>query len=76
MDRDDLNQIADDIIDNLPLEEQVRIANLKDWGIEALQEGLLRYILPDMNDDPEGLSKVMEMLCARLRDMHRLRAVK
>lgn len=57
MDWDDLSEIVDDIIDNLPLEGRVRIANIDDWGIEVLQEGLFRYILPDINDDPGGLSR-------------------
>ena len=45
----DLSQIVDDIVYNLPRESRVRIANMDDRGIEALQEGLLRHILPEMN---------------------------
>ncbi len=63
---DDLNEIVDDIIKDMPLE---------DWGIEALQEGLLRYILPVMNDDPDGVPKVMAELRERPQDTHRLRDV-
>ena len=51
------------------------IANMDEVDVNVLQEGLMRHILPDMNDDPDGLSKVMAELHRRLRDTHKLRVV-
>ncbi len=73
---DELGRTVDDTIRDLPLEDRVRITTMEDWGIEVLQEGLLRYILPIINDDPDGVPKVMAELCERLRETHKLRVTK
>ena len=49
---------------------------MEDWAAEVLQEGLMRYVPPDMVDDPDVLAKVMADVCEGLRGTHRLRVVR
>jgi len=64
-----------DIIDNLPPADRVATANADYVGIEALKEGLRRYILDDIGR-PRRSHQGMTELRQRLRDTHRLRVVK
>jgi hypothetical protein len=72
-----VNQVVEDIISELPLDERVKIANLEEGDVELLQYVFDVYVRTRLGDDFEDDAKdIMNRLWERLKDTHRLRAVK
>jgi len=65
----------DETIEELPLDQRVAIANMDEGRIDVIHEGLSRYILGKIDDDPEDLHSVIREISERLKRTHRLRVV-
>ena len=70
-----LLNLIDETIEALPLEEKEAIAYMDKAKLEVLHEGLSRYILTQIDDDPEDLHNVIREIRERLRKMYGLRIV-
>jgi ribosomal protein S13 len=77
-----LDDIAAQIIDDLDLDERVRMANLPASEIEIVEKVLARYRIERLQNanlysvDASGKAKEnVEKVWERLREMHRLRVV-
>ena len=70
-----LLNLIDETIEALPLEEKKAIANMDKARLEVLHEGLSRYILTQIDDDPEDLHNVIWEIRERLRKTYGLRVV-
>jgi len=74
---DDIDQIVDDIISELPLGEKVSMANMNKEAVEILQSVFDLYIRSKIGSEhEEEYTVIMKALWERLHDTHRLRAVK
>ena len=72
-----MNQIIDEILSEMPLREQVSIANMSESGAEALQQVFGLYIKCRADESEEiELRSIMKELWKRLQETHRLRIVK
>ncbi|MFC1488582.1 hypothetical protein ACFL6B_01910 [Thermodesulfobacteriota bacterium] len=73
---DTLNQIIDDILSDLPLKEQVALANMSETDAEVLQQVFGLYVLRKIEGKDEEYQSVMKELWKRLQETHKLRVVK
>ena len=84
---DSLDDAADEIIETLDLDERVRISNLLRSELKFLQmvlglyteKQLENYYIDETYQDPDGpywAANVIERVWEKLRETHRLRAVK
>ena len=74
--QDTISQIVDEIISQLPLEERVSLANMKEKDIEVLQGVFDLYIRSKVDPEDEEYEHIMHELWKRVRETHRLRVVK
>ena len=74
---EEITEIINDLLDDLPLQEQVLIANMSEFDVSVLQAGLGRYIqkLAGVADD-DNPEDILTGLWERLRKTHKLRVVK
>jgi len=74
--QDNVYQIVDEIISQMPLEERVSLANMKEKDIEVLQGVFDLYIRSKVDPEDEEYEHIMHELWNRVRETHRLRVVK
>ena len=74
--KDNVYQIVDEIISQLPLEERVSLANMKKKDVEVLQGVFDLYIRSKVDPEDEDYEHIMNELWKRARETHRLRVVK
>ena len=68
-----LLDLIDETLEALPYDEKVAIAYMDEDRLEVLHEGLSRYILTQIDDDPEDLHNVISEIWQRLKKTHGLR---
>jgi hypothetical protein len=76
---DTLYQIVDEIISEMPLKENVSLANMKREDIEVLQSVFDLYVRDKIeSEDSEDMEyeNIMNKIWNRLRETHSLRVVK
>jgi len=74
--QDTISQIVDEIISQMPLEERVSLANMKQKDVEVLQGVFDLYIRSKVDADDEDYEHIIHELWKRVRETHRLRVVK
>ena len=74
--QDTVYQIVDEILSEMPLEERVSLANMKQKDVEVLQGVFDLYIRRKVDPDDEEYTEIMNELWKRVRETHRLRVVK
>jgi hypothetical protein len=67
--------IVDEILSEMPLEERVSLANMKEKDIEVLQ-GVFDLYIRSKIDAEDEYEDIMHELWKRIRETHRLRVVK
>ena len=73
----DIDQIVDEIISELPLGEKVSMANMNKEAIEILQSVFDLYIKNKIGSEhEEEYNVIMKALWERLQETHKLRAIK
>ena len=70
-----LLDLIDETLEALPYDEKVAIAYMDEDRLEVLHEGLSRYILTQIDDNPEDLHNVIREIRERLRKTYGLRVV-
>jgi hypothetical protein len=68
--------IVDEILSEMPLEERVSLANMKEKDVEALQGVFDLYIRNKIDPEDEDYENIMHELWKRVRETHLLRVVK
>jgi predicted solute-binding protein len=68
--------IVDEILSEMPLEERVSLAHMKQKDVEALQGVFDLYIRSKIDPDDEDYEHIMQELWKRARETHLLRVVK
>ena len=82
-----VDEIADQIIESLDLEERVSLSNLPISEVKILQtilgmyteRQLENYYIDENYQDPDGpygSANIIERVCDKLRESHKLRSVK
>jgi hypothetical protein len=74
--QDIIFQIVDEILSEMPLEEKVSLANMKEKEVNVLQGVFDLYIRSRIEPDDEECENIMHELWNRVRKTHRLRVVK
>jgi len=74
--QDNISQIVDEILSEMPLEERVSLANMKQKDVEVLQGVFDLYIRNKIDPEDEEYENIMHELWKRVRETHRLRGVK
>ena len=74
--QDNILQIVDEIISQMPLEERVSLANMKQKDVEVLQGVFDLYIRSKVDPEDEDYENIMHELWKRVRETHLLRVVK
>ena len=70
------NSIVDEILAEMPLEEKVSLANMKEEDVKVLQGVFDLYIRNRSDPEDEDYEDIMNELWKRVRETHRLRIVK
>ena len=75
---DNVYQIVDEILSEMPLEERVSLANMEKKDVEALQGVFDLYIRSKMDSDSgdKEYARIMNEIWMKLQEIHRLRIVK
>jgi len=73
---DNVFQIVDEIISEMPLEEKALLANMKKKDVEALQGIFDLYIRDKVESEDMEYEDIMHELWKRVRETHLLRVVK
>ena len=73
---DNVSQMVDEILSEMPLEERVSLANMKQKDVEALQGVFDLYIRSKIDPEDEDYENIMHELWKRVRETHLLRVVK
>jgi ATP-dependent exoDNAse (exonuclease V) beta subunit len=68
--------IVDEILSEMPLEEKVSFAHMKQKDVEALQSVFDLYIRSKIDPEDEEHENIMHELWKRVRETHLLRVVK
>ena len=74
--KDVIDQIVDEIIANLPLKENVSLANMNKEEVEMLQSISDAYIRAIVDPEDEEYPNLINKIWKRLHDSYRLRVVK
>jgi len=74
--QDNISQIVDEILSQMPLEEKVSLAKMNKEDIEVLQGVFDLYIRSKFDPEDEEYENIMHELWKRVRETHRLRVVK
>ena len=74
--QDTVAQMVDEILSEMPLEEKVSLANMKQKDIEALQGVFDLYIRDKVESEDMEYEDIMHELWKRVRETHLLRVVK
>ena len=72
---DEISEIINDLLDDLPLQEQVLIANMSQFDVSVLQAVFGKYVkvLVGTDEDPD---EILTRLWEQLQKTHKLRVVK
>ncbi len=72
------DEIIEEIISELPLKERVAIANMNKEDVEMLKNVFNKYVRgkTDTEVDDSEYTNIMNNLCTKLRQTHKLRVVK
>ncbi len=74
---DDIDQIVEEIISELPLGEKVSMAHMNKEAVDVLQSVFDLYIKNKIGSEhEEEYTVIMKALWERLQDTHRLKVVK
>ena len=74
---DQLQSVIDDIIEVLPLRDLVSVANMDQTDVQIIQQVAQAYLRRKLDlEDGEEIGQIMDALWQRLKETHRLRAVK
>ena len=68
--------IFDEILFQMPLQERVSLANMKEEDVEVLQGIFDYYIRNRFDPDDEDYENIIHELWGRVRETHRLRVIK
>ncbi len=73
-----VDEIIEEIISELPLKERVAIANMNKEDVEMLKNVFNKYVRgkTDTEVDDSEYTNIMNNLCTKLRQTHKLRVVK
>jgi hypothetical protein len=74
--QDNISQIVDEILSEMPLEERVSLANMKQKEVKVLQGVFDLYIRNKSDPEDEDYEDIMNELWKRVRETHLLRVVK
>ena len=74
--KDNISQIVDEILVEMPLEEKVSLANMKKKDVEVLQGVFDLYIRSKVDYEDEEYTDIINELWKRVRETHLLRIVK
>lgn len=74
--QDNIDQIVDEILSEMPLEERVSLANMEKKEVKVLQGVFDLYIRNKVDPDNEEYENIMYELWDKVRGTHRLRVVK
>jgi hypothetical protein len=74
--QDTIVQIVDEIISQMPLEERIYLANVKQKDVEVLQGVFDLYIRSKVDADDEDYEHIMLELWKRVQETQLLRVVK
>ena len=74
--KDVIDQIVDEIIANLPLKENVSLANMNKEEVEMLQSIFDAYIRAKFDPEDEECPNLINEIWKKLHDTHRLRIVR
>ena len=74
--QDTIAQIVDEILSEMPLEEKVSLANMKEKEVKVLQGVFDLYIRSKGDPEDEEYENIMNELWEKVRETHRLRVVK
>ena len=73
----DIDQIIDELISELPLKEKASMANMNKEAVEVLQSVFDLYIKSKIGSEhEEEYTIIMKALWERLQETHKLRAIK
>ncbi|MBU2520801.1 MAG: hypothetical protein KKD50_01080, partial [Proteobacteria bacterium] len=72
------DEIIEEIISELPLKERVAIANMNKADVEMLKNVFNKYVRgkSDIEMDDNEYTDIMNTLCTKLRQTHKLRVIK
>ncbi len=72
------DEIIEEIISELPMKERVAIANMNKEDVEMLKNVFNKYVRgkTDTEVDDSEYTNIMNNLCTKLRQTHKLRVVK
>ena len=74
---ENIQEIVDDIIENMPLKDLVSFANMDESDAQILQQVFEVYIRRKIGVECEDdLPRIMDILWQRLKETHRLRTIK
>jgi len=73
-----VDEIIEEIISELPLKERVAIANMNKADVEMLKNVFNKYVRgkSDIELDDNEFTDIMNKLCTKLHQTHKLRVVK
>ncbi|MBA3019300.1 MAG: hypothetical protein KJ550_01285 [Proteobacteria bacterium] len=73
-----VDEIIEEIISELPLKERVAIANMNKADVEMLKNVFNKYVRgkSDIEMDDNEYTDIMNTLCTKLRQTHKLRVIK
>ena len=74
--QDTIEQIVDEILSEMPFEDKVSLANMKEKDVKVLQGVFDLYMKNKVDPDDEDYENIMHELWNRLRKTHLLRVVK
>ncbi len=73
---DDIDQIVEEILSELPLKEKASMANMDKEAVEILQSVFDLYIKNKIGSESEEYTNITNALWERLQETHKLRAIK
>ena len=74
---ENIREIVDDIIENMPLKDLVSFANMDESDVQILQQVFEVYIRRKIGVECEDdLPRIMDILWQRLKETHRIRTIK
>jgi nucleoid DNA-binding protein len=81
-DQDLIDSMVSDVINQLSLQEKVKIANLSQFDVHVLEATMGKYLkhrggkLLDSEKDIKEINSILREVWKRLRETHRLKVVK
>lgn len=84
LDQEDIETLITELLDKMPLEDRVNIANLSDDDIHVLESIMCKHLksrysqlsMEESMEDTEEAQAILKEVWKRLKETHRLRVVK